>query len=81
MSENIRRQVSEFIAVELNQKISEEEELFPGGVVNSMLAMRILAFIEGAFQITVDDDDLDVDNFRSVHSISAFVARKLSLAA
>jgi methoxymalonate biosynthesis acyl carrier protein len=54
----------------------DEDDIFALGFVNSMLAMQLILFVEKEFLLTVENDDLDLDNFRSVASIIRFVTRK-----
>jgi len=35
-----------------------------------------VAFVEKEFGITVQDEDLDLDNFRTVNAIARLIARK-----
>jgi methoxymalonate biosynthesis acyl carrier protein len=59
-----------------NHDLQPEEDIFALGFVNSLLAMQLVAFVEKEFGIHVEDEDLDLDNFRSVGAISNLVARK-----
>ena len=54
------------------------DNLFAGGVLDSMMAVELVAFLEKAFAITIDDDDLELANFRSVEGMCCLVARKRS---
>jgi acyl carrier protein len=56
--------------------LQPEEDIFALGFVNSLLAMQLVAFVEKEFGIQVGDEDLDLDNFRSIQAISNLVARK-----
>lgn len=56
--------------------LQPEEDIFALGFVNSLLAMQLVAFVEKEFGVTVADEDLDLDNFRSIRAIADFVARK-----
>jgi len=59
-----------------NHALGDEEDIFALGFVNSLLAMQLVQFIEKEFEVSVEDDDLDFDNFRTVAAIDAFVERK-----
>lgn len=59
-----------------NHDLQPEEDIFALGFVNSLLAMQLVAFVEKEFGIHVEDQDLDLDNFRSIQAISNLVARK-----
>lgn len=57
--------------------LQDEEDIFALGFVNSMIALQLVDFVEKNFGVTVDDDDLDLDNFRSLSAMDRFVARKV----
>ncbi|HEX7185550.1 MAG TPA: acyl carrier protein [Thermoanaerobaculia bacterium] len=59
-----------------NHELQPEEDIFALGFVNSLLAMQLVAFVEKEFGIRVEDEDLDLDNFRSIQAISNLIARK-----
>jgi len=59
-----------------NHDLQPAEDIFALGFVNSLLAMQLVAFVEKEFGIRVEDEDLDLDNFRSIDAISSLVARK-----
>jgi methoxymalonate biosynthesis acyl carrier protein len=61
--------------------LADDEDIFASGFVNSMFAMQLVQFVESEFGITVDSEDLDLDNFRSVTAIAALVARKQDVSA
>lgn len=56
--------------------LQPDEDIFALGFVNSLLAMQLVAFVEKEFGIQVADEDLDLDNFRSINAISSLIARK-----
>jgi acyl carrier protein len=59
-----------------NHDLQYDEDIFALGFVNSLLAMQLVAFVEKEFSIVVEDQDLDLDNFRSIRAISDLVYRK-----
>jgi len=64
-----------------NHDLKPDEDIFALGFVNSLLAMQLVAFVEKEFGVAVGDEDLDLDNFRTINSIAALVARKRGAAA
>jgi methoxymalonate biosynthesis acyl carrier protein len=56
--------------------LGPDDDIFALGFVNSLLAMQLVTFVERDFGITVEDADLDLDNFRSIRAIASLVARK-----
>jgi acyl carrier protein len=74
-----KEQIREFLGRFFRQhQLGDEEDIFALGFVNSLLAMQLVSFVEKQFGITVDDGDLEIDNFRTVGSIDRLVERKLS---
>jgi acyl carrier protein len=57
------------------RSLRDDEDLLATGLVNSLLLVQILAFVENDIGIEVCDDDLITDNFRSVDAITALVGR------
>ena len=58
------------------KKLDDDDDLFASGIVNSLFAVQLMTFVEKAFAIEVDVDDLDIANFRSLNATTAFVLRK-----
>jgi acyl carrier protein len=59
-----------------NHDLGDDEDIFALGFVNSLLAMQLVTFVEKEFGVTIENDDLDIDNFRSINCIAALVQRK-----
>ena len=57
--------------------LDDAANIFESGIVNSLFAVELVAFTEQEFGITVEDDDLDLDNFRSIDALAQFVDRKI----
>lgn len=75
--DQIQDKIKEFLSRFFkNHDLQPDEDIFALGFVNSLLAMQLVAFVEKEFGIRVDDEDLDLDNFRSIRAISNLVARK-----
>ena len=64
-----------------NYDLKEDEDIFALGFVNSLMAMQLVAFVEKEFEIAVEDEDLELDNFRSIRAIDDLIARKKSAVA
>ncbi|MEP6911791.1 MAG: phosphopantetheine-binding protein [bacterium] len=59
-----------------NHDLQDDDDIFALGLVNSLLAMQLVTFVEKEFGITVEDSDLDLDNFRSIDAIARLIASK-----
>lgn len=55
--------------------ITPDQDIFALGFINSLFAMELVMFIEKTFGATVPNDELRIDNFRTVESMAALVAR------
>jgi len=76
MEEN-KAKIQAFLARFLrNHKLQEDEDIFELGFVNSLFAMQLVLFVEKEFNITIENEDLDLDNFRTIQAIAGLIDRK-----
>jgi acyl carrier protein len=59
-----------------NHDLQDDEDIFAMGFINSLFAMQLVLFVEKEFQLDVENEDLDIDNFRTINAIAALVERK-----
>lgn len=64
-----------------SHQLQDNEDIFALGFVNSMFAMQLVLFIEQEFKVAIDNEDLDLDNFRTVEAMTSLVERKLAVLA
>jgi acyl carrier protein len=50
--------------------------LISRGVLDSLALLRLIAFIEEQFGVTVNDDEVIPDNFETVNEIKSFIDKK-----
>jgi acyl carrier protein len=74
-------QIRNYLATKISRPVHDGEDIFSAGLVDSLFALQLVLFLEKEFQIVVEGEDLDLDNFLSVDAMSAFVARKVEGAA
>jgi len=53
-----------------------DEDYFALGLVNSLLALELVSYVEQRYRVTVEVEDLDLDNFRTMNRIASFVRKK-----
>lgn len=70
----IRSFLSRFFRVEA---ITDDDDFFAQGFVNSLFAMQLVMWVEKEFDISIEDQDLDIQNFNTVNAVAGFVERKL----
>lgn len=64
-----------------HHEFQEDEDIFSLGFVNSMFAMQLVLFLEKEFQITIENEDLEFENFRSLNAMSSFLEKKMHILA
>jgi acyl carrier protein len=60
-----------------NKELKDDESFFESGVINSLFAMQLVLFIEKEFEISVDNDELSLDNFLTINKITEYIEAKL----
>ncbi len=78
----IRAKVRNFLGQYFKEhNFADDEDIFASGYSNSLFVMQLIAMVEKDFSITLDDEDLDFENFRSIDAIAQFVDGKLAVPA
>lgn len=72
-----RTKVKTFLAKHFkNIELQDDQDFFALGFVNSLFAMQLVLFVENELGVSVANEDLDIDNFRTVNAIMQLVERK-----
>lgn len=75
--EAVRNTVRGFFEKALpGHKLSDDQDIFGSGFVNSLMAMQLVLFVENEFGFSVTEADLDLANFKSVDAIVDLIQRK-----
>lgn len=73
-------EVARLFAERLNIGVSSlDQDLFAAGILDSLTFVDLVLHLEQQFDIHIAADDLELENFRSVEKIAAFVAAHSSL--
>jgi acyl carrier protein len=67
--------ISNFLPDVSAADIADEYDLLENGVVDSLGLLTLISWVEDHFGLSVDDEDLSPDKFRSVKVICEFVDR------
>jgi len=59
------------------KNITNETLIFEEGVLDSMGLLFLIEFLNEEFKITTNDDELVVENFKSINNIVSFLKSKL----
>lgn len=60
----------------VKKSFDPDEDLLEHGTIDSVTLMQLVSFVEEEFRIDVSDEDLVIDNFRSIRSIQELVDQK-----
>jgi methoxymalonate biosynthesis acyl carrier protein len=58
------------------EPIDPDEDLLARGAIDSIELMQLVSFVEQEFGIAVTDEEVSIENFRSLRSIQEFVEHK-----
>jgi methoxymalonate biosynthesis acyl carrier protein len=76
MSDTTRAEIRQFITAKYPAiEITDDQDIFALGFVNSLFAMELVLFIEKTFGARIPNDELKLDHFRSVVAMESLVAR------
>lgn len=62
-----------------NGDLQDDTDIFATGFVNSLMAMQLVMFVEKEFEITVENEDLDLKNFNSINAITGLIQRRAAV--
>jgi methoxymalonate biosynthesis acyl carrier protein len=81
MSVAAQVQIRDFIASRFPAaaELGDTENIFSLGFVNSLFAIELVMFIEKAFDLTIPSDELRIDNFRTLDSMSQLIERQTAV--
>jgi len=78
IEDKIRKFIREDLSFSSDQPLGENDSFLAEGIIDSMGAFELAAFVETAFGIKVETAEIVVKNFDSVGQLTAFVRRKLA---
>lgn len=80
--QEIRTKIKAFLSKFFrNYDLQSDEDIFAVGFVNSLFAMQMVLFIEQEFQISIENEDLELDNFRTIDAIARLIEKKMAVVA
>lgn len=75
--QTVRDEITEFVRVELAgdpaMELAPDVELLITGVVDSMGAVRLVAFVEDTWGVRVPPQDVTIENFGTIGDIASYV--------
>ena len=65
-------------APQLGGDITDDTPLLERGLLDSLLLMNLIAFLERKYKIEVPDEEIVPENFQDLRSIRSFISRLVS---
>ena len=59
-----------------NDTLGNNDSLIELGLIDSTGALELVAFLEGKYRITIDDNELDPNSLDSINKLVQFINRK-----
>ncbi len=82
MESEIKQQIRTFLAKHFKDyDLQDDEDIFSLGFVTSLFAMQIVLFVEQQMGITLANEELQLDNFRTVNAMTNLIVSKREPAA
>jgi methoxymalonate biosynthesis acyl carrier protein len=77
-TENAAAEIQEWLRdnVTGGREVPPDEPLIENGVLTSLQTVELVTFLEERFDIVVEDEEFDEENFGSVEAIASLVASK-----
>ncbi len=75
--DDIAPQVHDFVEKFLQgADFEDDDDIFALGLVNSLMAMQLVLFLEKEFAVKFEKSELKLDNFRTVERMADMLAAK-----
>ena len=80
MTSEMIAQIGQYIAVELlkssDRKISPDEPLISGGIIDSFSLMDLALYVEDTYGVRIDDTELNADTFDTLSQLADLIASR-----
>lgn len=70
--------VERFLKNAENKELTYSTPLISGGIIDSILTMQLVVFLEQTFNFEFQAHEVDKDNLDTIDIIAAFVVKKLN---
>ncbi len=70
--------LEEFLPGENPDELKDDTPLISGGILDSVATLKLVAFLEEKFKITVEANEVDVENLNTIRDICRLVQSKSS---
>jgi methoxymalonate biosynthesis acyl carrier protein len=71
----ITEDVLRFVEAKTKSSVWPDMDLFESGLVSSLFALELISYLEKTYLVSIDGEDLQLDNFRTVERMTGLVLR------
>jgi methoxymalonate biosynthesis acyl carrier protein len=71
----ITEDVLHFVAAKTKSPVSPDEDIFESGLASSLFALELISHLEKSYLVSIDGDDVRLDNFRTAERMTGLVLR------
>ena len=68
----------ELITADEAKDLKDDDSLFQNEVLDSVSILQLLAFVDAEFDVRIESEDVNPDNFDSIERLARYVKRKLA---
>jgi len=80
MNEAIQTRISQYITSQIlkqpNRKISSNEALISGGLIDSFSLVDLALFVEDTFGVHIDDTELNAETFDTLEQLATLIEKR-----
>ncbi len=76
---SVRKFILKQFPLARHHQVKDSDPLLESGILDSLGVLEVVAFIEQEYSIHVSDDDLVLENFRSIDRIAAFILSRMKI--
>lgn len=74
---SILEKIRNYITSNISSDLANDSDFFELGLVDSLFALQLVAFVEQEFGFAIEADDLDIAHFCSIAALHSFVESKI----
>ena len=74
MKETVKEFITEELLADESITLHDEDQLLLDGMIDSLGMLRLVAFVETTFEIQIPYEDITVENFNTVNSLTTYLA-------
>jgi len=74
--ETIEKQLIDYFKINTNNIVDSKTPLLEEKIIDSMGVIELVAFIESTYGVELTDDDLTVENFKDIDTITKLILVK-----